>query len=118
MPTRALPLAKKIFEGFLTYVETFNTYTRLAPLFFAQRNWPATQLNHRQRLRLYKDLLFQLAKVFQEILGADSSNREIWTMIRNEYQQMIQDRPDVELAETFFNSLFRKPSLTTHWMRN
>lgn len=108
MPTRALPLAKKIFEGFLTYVETFNTYTRLAPLFFAQRNWPATQLNHRQRLRLYKDLLFQLAKVFQEILGADSSNREIWTMIRNEYQQMIQDRPDVELAETFFNSLFRK----------
>ncbi|OOG72781.1 bifunctional isocitrate dehydrogenase kinase/phosphatase [Algoriphagus sp. A40] len=108
MPTRALPLANKIFEGFLTYVETFNTYTRLAPLYFAQRNWQATQLNHRQRLRLYKDLLFQLSKVFQEILGTDSDNRKIWTLIRNEYQQLIQDRPDVELAETFFNSLFRK----------
>ncbi|HSF53646.1 MAG TPA: bifunctional isocitrate dehydrogenase kinase/phosphatase [Algoriphagus sp.] len=108
MPTRALPLAKKIFEGFLTYIETFNTYTRLAPLFFAERNWQATQLNHRQRLRLYKDLLFELAKVFQEILGHDSTNREIWTLIRKEYQQMILNRPDVELAETFFNSVFRK----------
>ena len=108
MPHRSLPLAKKIFEGFLTYIETFNTYTKLAPLYFAQRNWQATQLNHRQRLRLYKDLLFELKKVFQELLGEDSDNREIWTLIRKEYQEMIAERPDVELAETFFNSLFRK----------
>lgn len=108
MPTRAHPLATRIFEGFLTYIETFNTYTRLAPLYFAQRNWQATQLNHRQRLRLYKDLLFQLTSVFQEILGEDSTNREIWQHIRSEYQEMISERPDVELAETFFNSVFRK----------
>lgn len=108
MPKRALPLAKKIFEGFNTYIQTFHTYTRLAPLYFAQRNWPAMQLNHRQRLRLYKDLLFQLAEVFREMLGEDSSNREIWKLIRMEYQKMIADRPDVELAETFFNSVFRK----------
>ena len=108
MPTRAHPLASKIFEGFLTYIETFNTYTRLAPLYFAQRNWQATQLNHRQRLRLYKDLLFQLSSVFQEILGEDNTNRQIWQLIRSEYQKMISKRPDVELAETFFNSVFRK----------
>lgn len=108
MPKRALPLAIKIFEGFNTYIESFKTYTRLAPLYFAQRNWPAMQLNHRQRLRLYKDLLFGLTKVFQEMLGEDSTNREIWKLIRTEYQKMIADRPDVELAETFFNSVFRK----------
>lgn len=108
MPQRARPLANRIFEGFLTYTETFKTYTRLAPLYFAQRNWPATQLNHRQRLRLYKDLLFQLVKIFQQILGKDSGNRAIWTLIRQEYQLLIAERPDVELAETFFNSVFRK----------
>jgi isocitrate dehydrogenase kinase/phosphatase len=108
MPQRARPLAHRIFEGFLTYTETFKTYTRLAPLYFAQRNWQATQLNHRQRLRLYKDLLFQLVKIFQQILGKDSDNRAIWTLIRQEYQQLIKVRPDVELAETFFNSVFRK----------
>ncbi|RIW12733.1 bifunctional isocitrate dehydrogenase kinase/phosphatase [Algoriphagus lacus] len=108
MPQRALPLAKKIFEGYLTYTESFKAYTRLAPLYFAQRNWQATQLNHRQRLRLYKDLLFQLTKVFQEMLGSDSDNRQIWSLIRKDYQEMIANRPDVELAETFFNSVFRK----------
>jgi isocitrate dehydrogenase kinase/phosphatase len=108
MPQRAYPLARKIFEGYLTYSETFNTYTRLAPLYFAERNWPATQLNHRQRLRLYKDLLFELVKVFAELLGPDSENRAIWALIREEYQEMIKDRTDVELAETFFNSVFRK----------
>ncbi|WP_111671139.1 bifunctional isocitrate dehydrogenase kinase/phosphatase [Algoriphagus litoralis] len=108
MPHRSLPLATKIFEGYLTYIESFNTYTKLAPLYFAQRNWQATQLNHRQRLRLYKDLLFELKKVFQDLLGEDSSDRQIWQLIRMEYQKMIAERPDVELAETFFNSLFRK----------
>lgn len=108
MPKRAHPLAGKIFEGFLTYIECFQTHTRLAPLYFAQRNWQAAQLNHRQRLRLYKDLLLQLTGVFQEILGNDSTNREIWSLIRLEYQELIQQRPDVELAETFFNSVFRK----------
>jgi len=108
MPHRSLPLAKKIFEGYLTYIESFNTYTKLAPIYFAQRNWQATQLNHRQRLRLYKDLLFELIKIFQNLLGEDSENRSIWSLIRKEYQEMIADRPDVELAETFFNSLFRK----------
>lgn len=108
MPTRAQPLANQIFEGFQTYIETFKTYTRLAPVYFAQRNWQATQLNHRQRLRLYKDLLFQLVKIFQQILGADAADRQVWILIRDEYQKLIADRPDVELAETFFNSVFRK----------
>lgn len=108
MPHRSLPLSKKIFEGYLTYIDSFNTYTKLAPMYFAQRNWHATQLNHRQRLRLYKDLLSELKKIFQDLLGEDSENRTIWSLIREEYKNMIADRPDVELAETFFNSLFRK----------
>lgn len=108
MSHRSLPIAKIIFEGYLTYIETFNAYTKLAPLYFAQRNWQATQLNHRLRLRLYKDLLFKLKNAVLEHLGQDSENRQIWFLIRKNYQEMIKDRPDVELTETFFNSLFRK----------
>ncbi|MFN3997264.1 bifunctional isocitrate dehydrogenase kinase/phosphatase [Algoriphagus sp.] len=108
MSDRALPIAKKLHEAYLNYIEKFHTYTRLAPIHFAQRNWQATQLNHRQRLRLYKDILFGLTKTFQDTLGSESSNRGIWTLIKKEYHQMIIDRPDAELAETFFNSIFRK----------
>ncbi|TFV97481.1 bifunctional isocitrate dehydrogenase kinase/phosphatase [Algoriphagus kandeliae] len=108
MPKRALPLAQKIFSGFESYIRSFNTYTRLAPEYFRERNWVGMQLNHRQRLRLYKDLLFQLVAEFNEMLGEDAANRQIWILIRKEYQAMIADRPDVELAETFFNSVIRK----------
>lgn len=108
MPHRAIPLAEKIYDGFLSYIHTFNTLTRLAPVYFKNRDWVSMQLNHRQRLRLYKDLLFQLVSEFSEMLGADASNRLIWLKIRNEYQKLIADREDIELAETFFNSIIRK----------
>lgn len=108
MPHRAIPLAEKIFNGFESYIRSFNTYTELAPLYFKERNWAATQLNHKQRLRLYKDLLFQLVEEFRKMLGDDADKREIWTLIRQHYQELIAERPDIELAETFFNSVIRK----------
>lgn len=100
--------AERIFQGFLSYVVSFKTYTRLAPRYFRERNWTATQLNHRQRLRLYKDLLFPLVDELKELLGSKKTNRGIWKEIRNHYNHLIQSRQDIELAETFFNSVIRK----------
>ncbi|MDE0559595.1 bifunctional isocitrate dehydrogenase kinase/phosphatase [Algoriphagus sp. NF] len=108
MPHSPQSLAKRIFDGFESYIRSFNTYTRLAPKYFRERNWQNMQINHRQRLRLYKDLLFQLVDEFHEKLGETASDRGIWSSIRKEYQSMILGRPDVELAETFFNSVIRK----------
>lgn len=101
-------IASKILHGFLTYRELFNTYTRLTPAYFRQRDWQAIQVNHRQRLRLYKDLLFPLAKNCIEILNEKNSDREIWKRIKVEYSELITERTDLELAETFFNSVIRK----------
>lgn len=101
-------LAEKIFHGFLSYVVSFKTYTRLAPRYFRERNWTATQLNHRQRLRLYKDLLFPLVDELKELLGSENTNRDIWKEVRNQYNHLIENRLDIELAETFFNSVIRK----------
>lgn len=108
MPYSTHSFAERIFQGFLSYVVSFKTYTRLAPRYFRERNWTATQLNHRQRLRLYKDLLFPLVDELKEVLGAENTNRGIWKEIRNHYNHLIQARQDIELAETFFNSVIRK----------
>jgi isocitrate dehydrogenase kinase/phosphatase len=104
--TKTIP--SRIHEAFQIYIETFNTYTRLAPIYFAERNWQATQLNHLQRLRLYKDILLPLAEDLKFSLGQDASNPEIWASIKEKYQSLISNRPDAELAKTFFNSVFRK----------
>ncbi|WPR77587.1 bifunctional isocitrate dehydrogenase kinase/phosphatase [Algoriphagus sp. NG3] len=110
----SIQVADKIYTGFITYMELFNTYTRLAPKYFSQKAWHATQINSRQRLRLYKDLLFPLAEECAQLLGDQAGNSLSWKAIKSEYQSLIADRPDTELAETFFNSVIRKsyPKLT------
>ncbi|XFE74478.1 isocitrate dehydrogenase kinase/phosphatase AceK regulatory subunit [Algoriphagus halophilus] len=62
-------VAHKILDGFNTYIHSFNAYTRLTPTYFSERNWKAIQLNHKQRLRLYKDLLFPLAATCKALMG-------------------------------------------------
>lgn len=112
--TLAFQLAKKIESGFITYMELFNTYTRLAPKYFSEKAWHATHLNSKQRLRLYKDLLFPLAAECSQMLGDKATDPYSWKEIKSAYQLLIANRPDLELAETFFNSVIRKsyPKLT------
>jgi len=101
-------IAEKILDGFLTYINSFNAYTRLTPKYFSERNWKAIQLNHKQRLRLYKDLLFPLAASCKEILTERSADRKLWCVIKTNYASLIADMPEIEIAETFFNSVIRK----------
>ncbi len=106
--TLAISLAEKILQGFKTYMGFFDSYTKLAPVYFKERNWTATQLNHRQRLRLYKDLLFPLADECRVILKNHATEPSSWVYVKNHYSKLISGMYNVELAETFFNSIVRK----------
>lgn len=101
-------VAEKILDGFKTYIYSFNAYTRLTPKYFSERNWKAIQLNHKQRLRLYKDLLFPLAKSCKELLAEKSTDRVLWKKIKDNYANLISELAELEIAETFFNSVIRK----------
>lgn len=101
-------ISEKILDGFETYIKSFKAYTRLTPTYFSQKNWKAIQVNHKQRLRLYKDLLFPLAKSCKEKMGDQRTNRELWSGIKENYSLLIADLPELEIAETFFNSVIRK----------
>lgn len=109
MPQKlAIILAEKILKGFKSYMVFFNTYTSLAPIHFRERNWIETQINHRQRLRLYKDLLIPLAKECIEILKQHATEPASWAYVKSHYSKLIAEMYNVELAETFFNSVVRK----------
>ncbi|WP_075350712.1 bifunctional isocitrate dehydrogenase kinase/phosphatase [Algoriphagus marinus] len=109
MPQKlAIILAEKILKGFKSYMVFFNTYTSLAPIHFRERNWIETQINHRQRLRLYKDLLIPLAKECMEILKQHATEPASWVYVKSHYSKLIAEMYNVELAETFFNSVVRK----------
>lgn len=107
-PRLSFVIARKILQGFKTYISLFNTYSRLAPNYFQKRNWKATQSNHKLRLRLYKDLLFPLADECKNSLEKQVDEKAIWLEIKAAYSELILNRKDIELAETFYNSVFRK----------
>jgi len=106
--TLAISLAEKILQGFKTYMSFFDTYTKLAPTYFQERNWIEIQLNHRQRLRLYKDLLIPLTEECKLILNQHATNPTSWIYVKNHYSNLIVGMYNIELAETFFNSVVRK----------
>jgi isocitrate dehydrogenase kinase/phosphatase len=106
--TLAISLAEKILQGFKTYMSFFDTYTKLVPTYFQERNWIEIQLIHQKRLRLYKDLLVPLSEECKEILKHHATEPSSWVYVKNHYSKLIVGMYNVELAETFFNSVVRK----------
>ncbi|MCH7414209.1 bifunctional isocitrate dehydrogenase kinase/phosphatase [Belliella sp. R4-6] len=99
---------KSITLSFENYIDKFNELTRLAPNFFAERNWSAMHENQRRRLRIYKDFVKVCVLSLQENLGNHLSNENFWKEAKIQYSANISARKDKELAETFFNSVIRK----------
>ncbi|WP_194774222.1 bifunctional isocitrate dehydrogenase kinase/phosphatase [Pararhodonellum marinum] len=95
-------------SGFQTYMSSFNMLTLLAPKFFRERDWKGMQMNHRQRLRLYKDQIKATKVLVEQLLDEKVGDGILWHEIKEIYTATISERKDKELAETFFNSVIRK----------
>jgi isocitrate dehydrogenase kinase/phosphatase len=95
-----------LLEGFRQYFSSFQALTGLAPEYFRDRDWNASQLNHRNRMRLYKDHVQKTKKLINATTVVIDYHS--WLVIKSQYSIAISDLPEKELAETFFNSVIRK----------
>ncbi|MHA7128299.1 bifunctional isocitrate dehydrogenase kinase/phosphatase [Algoriphagus namhaensis] len=101
-------LALHILAGFDSYTQKFHALTELAPEFFKSRNWEGSRQNHLQRLRLYKDVVFPLSQTIQAEFGPKAQNPQLWRDTKEIYKTKIRNLDNLELAETFFNTVIRK----------
>lgn len=100
--------ARLVEEGFDAYLETFNEITRRAGDRFVGRQWRQGMEDAARRLDLYGERVNEVVAGFREFLGPDLARREVWASTRDSYTALISTRDDVELAETFFNSITRR----------
>jgi isocitrate dehydrogenase kinase/phosphatase len=100
--------AESILEGYISYINTFNELTDLAPKNFKDRDWIAMQQNHKRRLRLYKDHVSATRLLLKEALHELSEELTFWKETKAYYSWITTNRKDKELTETFFNSVIRK----------
>ena len=100
--------AAAIRTAFDTYQYNFKIITRRAKSRFEQRDWHAMQHDAVERLELYGQVITRIVGEVRSILGERAQDRSVWAQMKATYSDSIARCVDIELAETFFNSVTRR----------
>ncbi len=100
--------AASVRESFATYQSEFRHVTRRARLRFETRDWRGTQADARERLELRDRVVTNAVRELRGVLGAAASSQRLRELIKAQFERDLADRPDPELAKTFFNSVTRR----------
>lgn len=101
-------VAEVIQGGFENYQAVFRQITLRANTRFENCDWQGVHQDTVERLELYKKTLDAILPVVRGVLRDQDKDRSLWSRIKEEYSHRIQCCPDIELAETFFNSITRR----------
>ncbi len=95
-------------------MERFRQVTRKSRRHFDRADFHAIQGDTRYRLNMYKDSVRKVASWVAQTMGEQVGDEEIWRSIRETYAVRILEKPAYEIAQTYFNSVYRKVPLSRH----
>ena len=104
----AINAASAIHSAFDDYHNAFKAIARRAQQRFERREWAKWQEDAVERLELREQIIQRLVGGLRIMLGEKAENRELWAAIKQSYARLINQRKDVEIAETFYNSVTRR----------
>jgi isocitrate dehydrogenase kinase/phosphatase len=94
--------------GFEQYRSGFRRITRRSALHFETSDWHGVQHDMVERLALYTNVVRRVVASLEEAFGEARRSQELWAAMKREYSWLMNGHGDLELAETFFNSVTRK----------
>src|ERR687894_1338593 len=97
-----------IHSAYERYELGFKDITARGQRRFEARDWAGAQSDATERLTLYKAHVDAAVADVQDILEDAVMERTVWAAMRSAHGQLIKGRSDLELAETFFNSVTRR----------
>lgn len=100
--------AAAIYHAFDAFDREFKTITRKAKRHFEARDWAGSLADASERLMLYRRFVDQTHLAIAALLAEHTAEAPLWTEIKRAYSHLVAELADVELAETFFNSLTRR----------
>lgn len=102
-------LARTLHDAFVDYHDRYLGITHRASRRFLERDWAAHQNDATERLGLHKKLVYGVVDAARLVLPDDEfAARAQWIRTRRRYVDLVGDRMDLELAETFYNSVTRR----------
>jgi isocitrate dehydrogenase kinase/phosphatase len=112
IPKAHLRLARQaaaaIFAAFENYEREFQSITRRAKVRFEERDWHGAQKDALERLELYPLVIAHCVAQIRELLASSEKDKKLWATMKLAYTKRIHGCQDIELAETFFNSVSRR----------
>ncbi|PJE78372.1 Isocitrate dehydrogenase kinase/phosphatase [invertebrate metagenome] len=99
--------ADLIFYGFSEYRSRFTEITRGASQRFMDADWAAVQESAAERINLYDQSVHQVIKRLAALNTDLVDQHSFWNEVCQRYAELISYRTDPELAETFYNSVYR-----------
>lgn len=100
--------ATRILEGFGEYSTRFGSFNTRAPERFLQADWRGARADAASRLKVYSHVVAQTVTDIRSMLGDRIDDPLLWVAIKAVFSNLIADRQDWELAETFHNSITRR----------
>ena len=101
--------AQAIFDHFRAYRREFEAITAEARRRFLSADWPGVQDASARRLNVYNIHINAILKRVVHNTGeAHGFAPAFWTEVKRRYRSLIATRPDGELAETVYNSVYRR----------
>ncbi|MDG2026080.1 MAG: bifunctional isocitrate dehydrogenase kinase/phosphatase [Acidimicrobiales bacterium] len=102
-------LARTLHDAFVDYHDRYLGITHRAARRFLDRDWSAHQSDATERLGLHKRLVYGVVDSARLVLPEDEfAARTLWIRARRRYVDLVGERMDLELAETFYNSVTRR----------
>lgn len=96
-----------ILGTYIKYHHQFKRITKRAKIRFERRDWHGMQHDSRERSLLYRDAVAEATQNVLQFLGETATDRQIWREIKDMYLEEIFNFNTRNIAETFYNSVFR-----------
>lgn len=100
--------AEVIRDDFDEFHAEFKAMTRQAADIFANKAWAEGQQLAIVRLDLYKHYISRTEHRIQEILEQNFKDRATWRILKLKFAELVSERRDGPIVESFFNSVLRK----------
>ena len=100
--------ATRLLAGWRSYRAAFAQLTATARRCFERRDWGGTQRVSRERLESYRRAVDWAVADLADRLGPRWRDPAPWRDLKRAFGEAIAELPEVELAETYFNSITRR----------
>ena len=98
-------VAYQIINGFDKSYRWYSRITRGAQDRFEQAQWAATHQAVKERITIYEQSLSDIVSEIYQQIHVHQQDQAFWVELKHCYTRLLDNHPQFELAETFYNSV-------------